>query len=629
MGSMENMESENMESESMKSENMGPAPKTGKKRLLIGIGGVFGIIAIVLISVYIYFGVFFQSHFQYRTTINGIDCSKKNVEEVKALIKHQVDGYQLAIEGRDGLKDSISGKEIGLYQEFDGSLEEELQKRGGFSWLSSLFQDTEIELGTLVKYDEALLGKAIDGLAFLESGNQKAPVDACLSEYQKGKGFEVIPEVEGSLVDRKVMEEAIVKSVSLLKDAVALEEVGCYQEPALRSDDGALNALAEKANKYVSTKIVYQFGSEQEILDGDQVAQWITITDQQEIALNAEAVAAFVNEMAIRHDTYGMARTLKTAWGPTVSFASSQYGWKLNQDEERARLMADIPEGKQEEREPIYAVRAQSHDGVDHGGTYVEVNITAQHMYMYKNGARIMESDFISGNETNGLGYYTPSGVFKVTYTQKKAILRGPDYAAPVDFWMPFNGDIGFHDATWKNDFGGNYYLAEGSHGCINMPYDAARTLFNNLKTGDAVFVYRLPGSESAKAIAQDAAKSVDLAIEAIGEVTVDSQAAITAARGSYDALSDQAKGFVKNMDKLLNAEAAYNSLVGQQSEDAKARSEASAVVAAIDGIGDVTWDKAQMVANIRSSYQALSDKAKSYVGNLSVLEAAEARLGL
>ena len=44
---------------------------------------------------------------------------------------------------------------------------------------------------------------------------------------------------------------------------------------------------------------------------------------------------------------------------------------------------------------------------------------------------------------------------------------------------MPFNGDIGFHDASWQTRFGGDWYLNHGSHGCINMKYDDAAKLYD------------------------------------------------------------------------------------------------------------------------------------------------------
>ena len=48
--------------------------------------------------------------------------------------------------------------------------------------------------------------------------------------------------------------------------------------------------------------------------------------------------------------------------------------------------------------DPVYAQTANSHGENDYGDTYVEINLTAQHLYFYKNGNLVVDSDFVSGN---------------------------------------------------------------------------------------------------------------------------------------------------------------------------------------------------------------------------------------
>ena len=66
----------------------------------------------------------------------------------------------------------------------------------------------------------------------------------------------------------------------------------------------------------------------------------------------------------------------------------------------------------------------------------------------------------------------------------------GSDYASPVTYWMPFNGGIGMHDATWRSTFGGKIYLNAGSHGCVNMPYQKAGSVYNNVSAGYPIVVH-------------------------------------------------------------------------------------------------------------------------------------------
>ena len=64
------------------------------------------------------------------------------------------------------------------------------------------------------------------------------------------------------------------------------------------------------------------------------------------------------------------------------------------------------------------------------------------------------------------------------------------EYETPVSYWMPFNGGIGFHDASWQPTFGGSRYLTNGSHGCVNTPEANAEKIINNIEKGVPVVVY-------------------------------------------------------------------------------------------------------------------------------------------
>ncbi len=107
----------------------------------------------------------------------------------------------------------------------------------------------------------------------------------------------------------------------------------------------------------------------------------------------------------------------------------------------------------------------------------------------------MIESDFVSGNHAKG--YDTPSGAYPLTYKQKDATLKGENYRTPVSYWMPFNGNIGMHDAKWRSSFGGQIYMTNGSHGCVNLPPAVAKVIFQNISTGDPVLCYHLDGTGS------------------------------------------------------------------------------------------------------------------------------------
>ena len=79
---------------------------------------------------------------------------------------------------------------------------------------------------------------------------------------------------------------------------------------------------------------------------------------------------------------------------------------------------------------------------------------------------------------------------FEIRKKDTDTYLVGPGYRTHVDYWMPFNGGIGFHDASWRGSFGGSIYLYSGSHGCINLPTSAAATLYENIEAGCPVLCF-------------------------------------------------------------------------------------------------------------------------------------------
>lgn len=590
---------------------------------------------IILVLAYVGMAIYFQSHFNFGTTINGVAAGGKSVEKVESLIKNGAKGYTLTLEERNEKTEVISGEEIALEADFDGEIEKLLEKQNGFAWPAAIFQKPSYALETMIVYEEDALEKVIAGLDCMQKENQEAPVDASVADYTEKNGYAVIPSEQGTTIDQEVFVQAVKDAVLNLAETLDLEEAKCYEQPALDENDKEFQKLVEKLNDYAGVTITYEVGDTTEVLDGKTTSEWLSISDDMKVSIDEEAVAEYVSGLASSYNTCYKAKTLNTSYGSTVTISKSTYGWKVDKEGEAAQIIADLEAGKDVTREIVYAQTANSHGANDYGNSYVEINLTAQHLFLYKNGQLIVETDFVSGNLANGNG--SPSGAYGITYTEKSATLRGQGYATKVNYWMPFAGNVGMHDATWRDSFGGSIYKRSGSHGCINLPLSAAKTIFENVAANYPVLVYELPGTESAKVIAQDAAYNVDQVIAAIGNVSMESQAAISDARGQYDALSEEAKTYVENYDTLTAAEATLAQLQADAAAQAQAAADAAAaeqarndaqpVIQAINSIGTVTLESEAAITDARNKYNSLSEAAKNYVTNYSVLTEAERQL--
>ncbi len=510
------------------------------------------VVLILVVASVVYFGpaVYFHSHFLPSTTLNGMSVSGKTQKQVEDMITEEIDRYALQIETR-GETEVLNGADISLAPEFGDSILNCMKAQNPYIWPAALFSSQELEEETIVSFDKEKLESKADEFSFMLKKNQKSPKDAYCSDYSED-GYKIIPEELGSKIKRNQLVSTLSEAVNNLKETVSLEETDCYVKPNVTSEDETLKKVTNTLNQYTGVTLTYRIGEKKETLDGSVTHEWMRVNGS-EVTIDEEAVKDYADSLASSYNTVFRKHTLNTSYQKTVDITAGDYGWKVDKEGEKEQILKDIKAGKSLERELIYSQTANSHGEHDYGDTYVEINLTAQHLFFYKNGSLIVESDFVSGNLSKN--YDTPTGIYGLTYKQEDAVLRGENYASPVDYWMPYCNNVGMHDASWRRSFGGSIYKTSGSHGCINLPASAAKKIFENIEQGDPVIVYTLPGTESPAAIAQDAARVVSL-INSIGAVTLESEPVITEARKLYNALPPSGQAQVPNYELLLASEA-------------------------------------------------------------------------
>ncbi|PXV85590.1 putative peptidoglycan binding protein [Lachnotalea glycerini] len=452
------------------------------------------ITGVALLLIYLAGSLYYTWNFYNRTTINGVNCSNISTKSAEELISTQVREYTLTIEERDDATEQIKGEDIGLKIYFDGGLDSIKKKQNGFLWPIHFFTKDDYEIGTMLNYDKDLLESFYNYLNCFNEDYVIQPIDAHVSEYQDD-GYTVVEETKGNLVKKDKLYEIIQNAVLALDSSVSIEKEDCYENPGVTMDNEALNNAVEQMNHLVSSKITYEFGDDQEVVDGEKIHKWINVDSDYNVSLNQEDIKEFIDYIGKTYNTFGKVRTLKTSYDKTIQVSGGDYGWWLDRTTELSELTKAIQAGTQGVREPVYFQTAKQYGDDDVGNTYVEINLTAQHLFFYKDGNMVVDSDFVSGNLTKNYG--TPVGTYPIQYRQKDATLVGEDYETSVSYWMPFNGNIGMHDASWRSDFGKDIYLKSGSHGCINLPPKVAKTIYEGISKGTAVIVYELPGTEN------------------------------------------------------------------------------------------------------------------------------------
>lgn len=255
-------------------------------------------------------------------------------------------------------------------------------------------------------------------------------------------------------------------------------------------------AIGQKLATVNGMSVTYQLPNNQtEVLDGLTIATWVNGSQGLTVSVDAAKVADYVQGLRNKYDTPAGTQTWQSADG-TAKSIKTDYGWHIDQAKETEALIANIQSLQSVTREPVYASRAVQTEMPQWGKTFVEIDLSSQHVYYYQDGNCVWDSKCVTGTATDP-DRATPTGVFALKYKQRDRVLRGrinpqtgkPSYESPVAYWMPFNGNIGLHDANWRSSFGGSIYLKSGSHGCINLPPKNAKTLYDLITPGTVIVV--------------------------------------------------------------------------------------------------------------------------------------------
>lgn len=446
------------------------------KKIVISFFSIIIFLFIAFIGITIYTNHYYLPN----TIINGINVSFKSYDQAYDLIKNKAEeSYVLTINGRKETSATINGKDIGLTVTPDLSLAEQSNKTR-FP-LKNLFNENNIKVNTNVDYDEALLNKVISELPITQPESMYIPVNATIEYNLSSNVYQIRKEDPGTVIIYDELVKRIKRSISELKAECTLDD-SCYQNPAIRHTNRDLVSRLGLLNTYIKSTVTYDFGNYTETIDYKIIHNWI---DPSTGNFVDGVIDSYLDDLAKRTDTAYTIRTFNIG-GKDIE-VSGPYGYKIDKDKEREQLKLDILSGTDIKREPIYMTKGATREN-ELGSTFVEIDLTNQHVYLYSDGQLITDCDCVTGNLSKG--YDTPEGIYPLTYKQRNAVLRGPGYASPVDYWMPFNKGIGLHDATWRSSFGGNIYKTNGSHGCVNLPHSAAKTIYEYAFTGMPVICH-------------------------------------------------------------------------------------------------------------------------------------------
>lgn len=456
--------------------------------------GAIAAVLILLLVVYLGVGMHFKGRFLMGTTVNGTDCVGKTVDEVKNMLQSQVEDYVLTIEKSNGETEEIKGVDIGIKYNGVDIIEDAFAKQNAYAWILSLFKKNNIEAKIDFEYDSAKLDEAIGQLSCLKAENQVAPISAT-PVYVNGT-YEIQEEVYGTQINAEQLYSVIHSSVDAIENKINLKESNCYVLPTFTKDSNEVITAKDELNRCLKANITYSLDGITETVDKTMIVNWLSVDENMAVVINADQVRAFTNTLGTKYNTPNASGQITTPTGKVVEVPNARLGRVVGSAAECDQLMNEIREGKTVTREPLISQQPTPEGQTAWNTTYVEVDLTEQHMWYIVNGAVVFETDVVTGSP----GRDTPVGVFTILEKLRNKTLRGeinpktgkPEYITPVKYWARITwSGVGFHDATWQSAFGGERYKqGYGSHGCINMSLSSVAEFYEMVNKGDTVIVH-------------------------------------------------------------------------------------------------------------------------------------------
>ena len=509
--------------------------KTGKK-----IRNAVILLALLCVGAYLGIAYYYMDGFSFGTWINGVYCTGKSVAQVNEELLSQISAPELTVIYPVSAGEELPEEEQSsshfildaqmLQQDYTKSLQQLLQRQRPLMWPQNLFlRAGGYELKPAVSFTEE--GKEAFEEAFLSDKTVQAEIgrDACIRlEKDEREGIRLYDGKKNRLDTEKAFGECV-NAVEEGKTEVLLSSA-CYYDEKSNEEEKEQQALYQELQEFLDFEIIYDMGAEQVRFDRKALVELLAVEEtgmpestakeeagkaegagkegersdpvpqkeDMEFAFvrdengafcwDQEKVKAAVDRLADTYDTYGKPREFAMTGGGTVTLEKGNYGTQLDRKAEEKWLSEALAERKSEMHMPSYSREAYARGEDDIGDTYVEINMTKQKLWFYMEGKVEIETPIVTGNMMRRRG--TPEGVYFVYGKQKNRILRGPGYASHVNYWMPVKGGVGMHDALWRDEFGGDIYKKEGSHGCINLPLEAAEKMYGLIEIGVPVILY-------------------------------------------------------------------------------------------------------------------------------------------
>lgn len=431
------------------------------------------------------------------TFINGIDCSNLNVKQSEEKLINEWSKKNFIVQDGDHKGNlSLQGCTYDIEKELENLADPDFFT---YVLMKLHIKDKNLSIPMNIKQTGDNFDKDFDELFVFDNEKNKIQTKDAYIDLNS-RNFDIVKEQYGNNIDKDLLKQDIIKLISNGEFVLNYNESNYIKKPKVYSDSSILIKEQEYLKSLDFPKIIYVMPKGELKVKQSHILQMYGINNKtikasmnsNKLIVDKKYVKKFVDTLANKYNTSGRNRKFKSSKKGRIFITGGDYGYVINREKEFKRLIKDLNLNKDVKRTPKYA-RTPYDKSDEVGKSYVELDLSLQHLWVYKNGKLIVSTDVVTGDLANG--YATPSGIYYLKYKQRDTTLSGDNadgsrYNSKVSYWMPFNGGIGLHDATWRSSFGGNIYKSNGSHGCVNMPPAKAKKTFDTIESGYPIVVH-------------------------------------------------------------------------------------------------------------------------------------------
>ena len=453
-----------------------------KQRAIIGGVGAF-------ILLYLCIAAYFAGHFFPKTLVNGTAVGGMSQKAAVKVLQESANHYSLLMEGPEGKTELLEDPNLNVVITDGSALKTLLFSQNALLWPVGLFGTKTYDCGLTASYNEVALAADLAGIGMLDTDTMREPQNARLEKDENGNA-QIIPEDEGNTLDVGMAKAQIREAVGSAITHVDLTKSQVL--PTVRESDESLQQRLNQWNQYMKAAgLTYRIITREEVIDRKTLAGFL-VDDGESISISEDEVIGLMAVWRERYNTYRSPFRFVTFRKKEITIEPyGDYGYELNDEDMTKDIISRIKNGDHGTYDALWYHEAPYKENNGLGENYVEISIDEQRLWVWKDGQVVVDTSVVTGWPVHGSTTY--HGCYAIKSKNRNVTLGEQDvqgYANPVDYWIPFNGGEGMHDAPWRDYFGGKIWIENGSHGCVNVPVEVMGDVFDNVEVGEAVVIY-------------------------------------------------------------------------------------------------------------------------------------------